>query len=67
MERSFEVMVNASDLIELGFRPYQAKQMIKDCKEYLTKVEGIDLYYNRQINIVPARTLKKLFGLQIRE
>lgn len=67
MEKGFEVMVNASDLIELGFRPYQAKQMVKECKEHLAKVEGIDLYYNRQINIVPARTLEKLFGIQIRE
>lgn len=59
-------MVNARDLIELGFKPHQAKQMIRECKNHLANVEGIDLYYNRQVKIIPARILQQLFGLQIK-
>ncbi|EIQ7148835.1 DUF3173 family protein [Enterococcus faecalis] len=58
-------MVRSEDLIELGFKPYQAKQMIKECKEHLSKIEGISLYYNRQVNVVPARIIEKLFDIQI--
>ncbi|MGM0111202.1 DUF3173 family protein [Enterococcus sp. DIV0187] len=65
MTKNFEEMVSAKDLIELGFKPYQAKQIIKECKEYLANIEGISFYYNRQVAIVPARILEKLFGIQI--
>lgn len=65
MEKSFEVMVNSDDLIALGFKPYQSKKMIRECKEYLAKIEGIDFYYNRQVRIVPARTIEKLFSIKV--
>ncbi|NTP76692.1 DUF3173 family protein [Enterococcus faecium] len=65
MSKTFEIMINDKDLIELGFRPYQAKQIIKECKEYLVKIEGIDFYYNRQVRIVPARIVEKLFNIQL--
>ncbi len=65
MKKSFEVMVSSKDLIEIGFKPYQAKQIIRDCKEYLAKIEGIDLYYNRQVSVVPARVVEKLFKIKI--
>lgn len=65
MNKKFEVMISADDLIDLGFKPFQAKQMIRECKEHLSQIEGIDFYDNRQINIVPARIIKKLFSIQI--
>lgn len=67
MSKCFETMVSCKDLIELGFKPYQAKQIIKECKEHLANVEGIYFYYNRQINIVPARIVEKLFNIQLED
>lgn len=67
MKNSFEVMVNSDDLIALGFKPYQSKRMIRDCKNYLAQVEGIDLYYNRQVRVVPARIIEKLFNIKVEE
>lgn len=40
MRNNFEIMVSSEELIELGFKPYQAKQIIRECKDYLTQVEG---------------------------
>lgn len=65
MRNNFEIMVSSEELIELGFKPYQAKQIIRECKDYLTQVEGIDFYYNRQVGIVPARVIEKLFNIQV--
>lgn len=65
MKTKFEIMVSSNDLIDLGFKPFQAKQMIRECKEHLVTVEGIDFYDNRQVNIVPARIIEKLFSIQI--
>lgn len=65
MEKSFEVMVSAKELITMGFKPYQAKQMIRKCKDYLVTSEGIEFYRNRQVRIVPARIIEKLFNIQI--
>ncbi|MBO6438781.1 DUF3173 domain-containing protein [Enterococcus faecalis] len=65
MSICFETMIGCKDLIDLGFKPYQAKQIMKQCKEYLVKVEGIDFYYNRQVDIVPARIIEKLFNIQM--
>jgi hypothetical protein len=65
MQSCFEAMVNCKELVELGFKPYQAKQIIRECKEYLAQVEGIDFYYNRQVSIVPARVVEKLFDIQV--
>lgn len=64
MEKSFEMMVSCKDLTELGFKPYQAKQIIRESKEYLAQVEGIAFYYNRQVSVVPARVIEKLFNIQ---
>ncbi|MDU5337091.1 DUF3173 family protein [Enterococcus sp.] len=65
MKTKFEIMVSSNDLIDLGFKPFQAKQMIRESKEHLVTVEGIDFYDNRQVNIVPARIIEKLFSIQI--
>lgn len=65
MNNSFEVMVSANHLVDLGFKPYQAKQIIKECKEYLALIEGFTFFYNRQVSIVPARIVEKLYGIQI--
>lgn len=65
MKTKFEIMVSSDDLINVGFKPFQAKQMIRECKEHLVTVEGIDFYDNRQVNIVPARIIEKLFSIQI--
>lgn len=58
-------MVSRKDLINMGFRPNQAYRMLKEAKEFLVMVEGVDFYNNRQINVVPARVIEKLFHLKI--
>ncbi len=56
MQSCFETMVSCKELVELGFKPYQAKQILRKCKEYLAQVEGIDFYYNRQVSVVCSRS-----------
>uniref|UniRef100_UPI00403F676F DUF3173 family protein n=1 Tax=Candidatus Enterococcus willemsii TaxID=1857215 RepID=UPI00403F676F len=65
MEKEFDIMVSRKDLINMGFRPNQAYQMLKEAKEFLVMVEGVDFYNNRQISVVPARVIEKLFHLKI--
>ncbi|MET1995946.1 DUF3173 family protein [Enterococcus faecium] len=65
MEKDFDIMVSRKDLINMGFRPNQAYRMLKEAKEFLVMVEGVDFYNNRQINVVPARVIEKLFHLKI--
>lgn len=65
MKKKFEIMIDSSDLVDLGFKPFQAKQIIRECKDYLVTIEGIDFYDNRQVKIVPARIVEKLFSIQI--
>lgn len=65
MKKEFDVMVSRNDLIEIGFKPTQASNMLKESKDYLVKVEGVSFYDNRQINVVPARIIEKLFHIQI--
>lgn len=65
MEKQKDIMIKRSDLIKLGFKPNQATQIIKECKEYLINVEGINFYSNRQVGVVPARVIEKLFHIQV--
>ncbi len=65
MEKQFETMVSKSDLEELGFNRNQATVMVQQCKKYLVQIEGIDFYANRQVRVIPARILEKLFGIQL--
>lgn len=65
MSEKFDTMISSNDLIKLGFKPYQAKKIIRECKEHLSKVEGIDFYDNRQVAIVPARIVNQLFHINV--
>ncbi|HAP2864199.1 TPA: DUF3173 domain-containing protein [Enterococcus faecalis] len=65
MNKDFEVMVSRSDLIQIGFKPHQASVMIREAKKHLSIVEGISFYSNRQVGVVPARIIEKLFDIQI--
>lgn len=61
----FDIMISKSDLVSMGFKTNQAAQMLREAKEYLVSVEGVNLYDNRQINVVPARIIEKLFRLKV--
>ncbi|WP_430617346.1 DUF3173 family protein [Enterococcus sp. AZ188] len=65
MEDNFDLMVGKADLINMGFKPNQAAKMLKEAKEFLVRIEGIEFYSNRQISVVPARIIEKLFYLKI--
>lgn len=65
MTKDFEVMISRLDLIHIGFKPNQASVMIREAKEHLSTVEGISFYSNRQVGVVPARIIEKLFDIQI--
>ncbi|CAD5900489.1 DUF3173 family protein [Listeria innocua] len=65
MTKDFEVMISRLDLIHIGFKPHQASVMIREAKEHLSTVEGISFYSNRQVGVVPARIIEKLFDIQI--
>ncbi|HFD1634319.1 TPA: DUF3173 family protein [Enterococcus faecium] len=65
MEKEFDIMVSRKDLINMGFKSNQAYQMIREAKNFLVKIEGVDFYNNRQVSVVPARTIEKLFHLKI--
>ncbi|AUB53352.1 hypothetical protein IGK38_002185 [Enterococcus pernyi] len=66
VEKTYDVMIDRNRLIELGFKPSQASKMIRDSKEYLANVEGISFYSGRQIAVVPAKIIQKLFYIEIR-
>lgn len=65
MRNEFDLMVNKKDLINMGFKPNQAGQIIKESKEYLVKIEGVNFYSNRQVSVVPARIIEKLYHIQV--
>lgn len=65
LEKAYDVMIDRSRLIELGFKPSQASKIIRDSKEYLANVEGINFYAGRQVAVVPARVVQKLFYIEI--
>ncbi|EHP2905298.1 TPA: DUF3173 family protein [Listeria monocytogenes] len=48
----------------MGVKPYQVKRFSREGKEYLTQVKGIAFYYNRQVSVVPARVIEKIFNIQ---
>lgn len=58
-------MVSRHDLEKMGFKRNQAQTMVRECKDYLVRIEGIDLFNNRQICVVPARTIEKLYHIQL--
>lgn len=65
MERQFEIMVCRSDLEKIGFKKNQSLEIMKECKKYLIEIEGINFYANRQVCVVPARILERLFDIQL--
>lgn len=65
MEKQFEVMVSRSDLEKMGFKKNQALMMVRECKDYLVEIEGINFFANRQIGVVPARMIEKLYHIQL--
>lgn len=58
-------MISKSDLIDMGFKPNQASKMLKEAKEFLVIVEGVDFYNNRQVNVVPSRIIERIFHIKI--
>lgn len=65
MEVEFDIMISKSDLIDMGFKPNQASKMLKEAKEFLVIVEGVDFYNNRQVNVVPSRIIERIFHIKI--
>ncbi|GMC04623.1 hypothetical protein K5E_26620 [Enterococcus thailandicus] len=65
LEKTYDVMIDRSRLIELGFKPSQASKIIREAKEYLANVQGIKFYSGRQVAAVPARIIQKLFYIEI--
>ncbi|WP_311773955.1 DUF3173 domain-containing protein [Listeria booriae] len=54
--------VSKDDLIELGFRPYQAKPIIREAKHYMV-AQGYPYYNNKRLGCVPSYAVDNIVGL----
>lgn len=61
MQRQF---VSKQDLVELGFREHQAKNIIQQTKIVMVN-DGYPLYNNRRIGIVPLKQVEKVLGTRL--
>ena len=52
------------ELMDLGFKEYQAKRIIRQAKQELVE-QGFDLYTGSKIGRVPAWMVEKIIGFKL--
>jgi len=52
------------DLIELGFKEYQARRVIQKAKQALVK-QGFDFYTGTKVGRVPTWMVEKIIGFEL--
>lgn len=57
-------MVNYKDLIRLGFKEHQARDIIHQAKINLVE-QGLPLYNGKRIGVVPVRAVEKIIGFPL--
>lgn len=59
-------LINYADLVKLGYRPYQARKIIRMAKADLVK-SGLGLYKSKRMGVVPVKAVERITGLSLRE
>lgn len=54
--------VTKDDLIELGFKPYQAKTIIREAKHFMVE-QGYGYYNNKRLGCVPSFAVDSVVGI----
>lgn len=57
-------LINFDDLVTLGYRPYQARRIIRIAKANLVNA-GYGLYNNKRLGLVPVEAVEKITGLSL--
>lgn len=58
-------MIDKEDLIEYGFKPYQAITIIRRTKYELVQ-EGYSFYQNKRLGKVPVDAVEKVIGTSLK-
>lgn len=61
MQRS---TINYEDLCQLGFRPHQARDIIKEAKARMV-TKGYSLYLNKRLGVVPRYVVAEIIGIPL--
>lgn len=56
--------INANDLIDLGYKPYQAKNLVRQAKQIMVN-DGHPYYNNKRLAVVPRRTVEQILGFSL--
>ena len=64
MERRFMITVTKRDLIELGYGPSFAADIIKKAKELMVE-KGHTYYQSRKLDRVPKEAVEELLGITL--
>ncbi|MCH4003854.1 MAG: DUF3173 domain-containing protein [Lactobacillus crispatus] len=59
-------LVSFTDLVEIGYRPNQAREIIKTAKKNMADA-GYGMYNNKRLGVVPVEAVEKITGLSLCE
>lgn len=57
-------LIQYSDLVKLGYKPYQARRIIRLAKDYLVE-HGYAWYNNKRLGLVPVGAVEKIIGFSL--
>lgn len=58
--------MNYQDVIDLGYKPYEARRIIRLAKDYMVQ-SGFPLYNNKRMGVVPIKAITKITGVPLCE
>ncbi|PMD73043.1 DUF3173 domain-containing protein [Companilactobacillus nuruki] len=61
-----KMLINYKDLVELGFKPNQARTIIRNAKILMAK-KGYPFYNGKRVGSVPAYAVTQIIGLSSSE
>ncbi|MGN1272794.1 MAG: DUF3173 domain-containing protein [Lactobacillus sp.] len=59
-------LIGFTDLVKLGFKPSQSRDIIKTAKKNMVDA-GYGLYNNKRLGVVPVEAVEKVTGLSLCE
>lgn len=58
--------ISKDDLMEIGFLPYQSREIIRQAKFYMVK-QGYLYYENKRLGIVPSHAVESIIGVSFED
>lgn len=59
-------LIGFTDLVEFGYKPSQARDIIKRAKKKMVNA-GYGLYNNKRLGVVPVNVVEQITGLSLSE